>query len=272
MIANFNPFSSRTPVVSPGVTSFTLKAAADFFSSTLIPNFARSISRRKECRNMQIDNGEHALDLSHLDEEDVIISKGCIFRTPGMIKMQNEHAYTPYRFSFGPWHFGKAQLMSTAQEFKEAFLDGLIFCFPNSAAKMKELEEAIKEAHSKARECYEGEDVYELEGDQDIQEGVMDAAKENFEKILLLDGCFIIELFRKFAKGVAKREDESTLLKGVSESENTLVGLAIGFLGSAFSQDLSHQIPPELLSSGLKIVHLIDLARRCLGSSKGGKT
>ncbi|GLU11449.1 hypothetical protein SLE2022_281920 [Rubroshorea leprosula] len=108
---------------------------------------------------MQKGNGEHAIDLNHLDEEDAIISKGCIFRIPGMIKMQNEQAYKPYRFSFGPWHFGKTQLMSTAQEFKEAFLDGLIFRFPNPRAKMKELEEAIKEAHSKARECYEGDDV-----------------------------------------------------------------------------------------------------------------
>ncbi|GLU11450.1 hypothetical protein SLE2022_281920 [Rubroshorea leprosula] len=52
----------------------------------------------------------------------------------------------------------------------------------------------------------------------------------------------------------------------VSGSKTTLVELAIGFFGSAFSQD-QLQIPVELLSNSSKIVHLIDLARRCLGYS-----
>ncbi|GKV41379.1 hypothetical protein SLEP1_g48922 [Rubroshorea leprosula] len=251
---------------------------------------------------MQMDNGEHAIDLNHLDEEDAIRSKGCIFRIPDMIKMQNEQAYKPYRFSFGPWYYGKTQLMSTAREFKEAFIDGLIFRFPNPAAKFKELEEVIKGAHSKAKEYYEGEDVYDLEGDQDILEGVKDADKEKFEKILLLDGCFIIELFRKFAGEVARHEDERVLFsKGmihvlyhdlfllenqipwfvlellfdktrVSESENTLIGLAIRFFGSALSRDQHHEmLADQLVSSGSRIVHLIDLARRYLGySSESG--
>ncbi|GLU09843.1 hypothetical protein SLE2022_266820 [Rubroshorea leprosula] len=260
---------------------------------------------------MQKGNGEHTVDLSDsvsrsgsgillLDKEDAIMSKCCIFRIPAMLNMQNEQGYTPYRFSIGPWHFGETHLTSNAQEFKQAFFKGLIFRFPNPEAKKKELEEAIKEAHSKAKECYEGEDVYQLEdvfeGDQDIQEGVIDAAKEKFEEILLLDRCFIIEMIRKSAGEVPIRENEYVLFsKGmilviyhdlfllenqipwfvlellfertrVSQSKTMLVKLAIEFFGSAFSLDQT-QLPAGLLSSKSKIVHLIDFARRYLGYS-----
>ncbi|GKV44220.1 hypothetical protein SLEP1_g51419 [Rubroshorea leprosula] len=143
---------------------------------------------------MQNDNGEHEVDLSHLTSSK---AKGFIFRIPGLLKMRNEQAYTPYKFSIGPWHFGKTQLLRTGLKLKESFLEGLINRFPDPATKSR-LEEAIKNVHGKARECYEGGDVYD-EGDN------MGVAKEEFEKILLLDGCFIIELFRKNAEKVSTR-------------------------------------------------------------------
>ncbi|GLU00192.1 hypothetical protein SLE2022_175750 [Rubroshorea leprosula] len=141
-------------------------------------------------------NREHAAGTPSIMENDEVdsthstSSKDSIFRIPGLFKMRNEQAYTPYKFSIGPWHFGKTQLLRTGQKLKESFLIGLTNRFPDPAAKKRELVEAIRNVHNKARECYEGEDVYKGQS--------MDVVKE-FEEILLLDGCFIIELFRKHA-------------------------------------------------------------------------
>ncbi|GKV47617.1 hypothetical protein SLEP1_g54502 [Rubroshorea leprosula] len=113
-------------------------------------------------------------------------SKDSIFRIPGLFKMRNKQAYTPYKFSIGPWHFGKTQELRAGQKWKESFLEQLINHFSDPAAKKRELEESIKNVCDNARECY----VYDAGKN-------MDGAKEEFENILLLDGCFIIELLRR---------------------------------------------------------------------------
>ncbi|GKV41342.1 hypothetical protein SLEP1_g48886 [Rubroshorea leprosula] len=130
---------------------------------------------------MQNDAGNHAVDLSQLTS-----SEDSIFRIPGLFKMHNEQAYAPYKFSIGPWHFGKTQELRTGQNMKESYLVRFINRFEDPEAKKDELEEAIKREREKARICYEGGDVY---GGKNL-----DVAIEEFEEILLLDGCFIIEL------------------------------------------------------------------------------
>ncbi|GLU00194.1 hypothetical protein SLE2022_175770 [Rubroshorea leprosula] len=110
-------------------------------------------------------------------------SKDSIFRIPQLFKMRNEQAYTPYEFSIGPCHFDETNmLLRTGQNFKESYFERLIQRFPKGEKKRR-LEEAIEDVYGEARECYRRGDVY-------------DVSEENFKKMLLLDGCFIIELLR----------------------------------------------------------------------------
>ncbi|GKV44222.1 hypothetical protein SLEP1_g51422 [Rubroshorea leprosula] len=142
-------------------------------------------------------------------------SNDSIFRIPGLFKMRNEQAYTPYKFSIGPWHFGKTQVLRSGQNLKESAREGLLARFPDPAAKRRELEEAIHNAYDQARECYEGGDVYH--GRED-----MDVARREFEEILLLDGCFIIGLFRKRTEMVSENDERGSI------QENEFVHLLTG--------------------------------------------
>ncbi|GKV33064.1 hypothetical protein SLEP1_g41611 [Rubroshorea leprosula] len=239
--------------------------------------------------------------------------RSSIFRIPSLLKVQNERAYKPHAFSFGPWHFHNQDLMRATKQFKKMLFKGLIQRFRERlnvnvevdlslseqelegavsairerlknarSNKKRELQEAIKAVGSKARECYEG--------------GIV-VTQEEFHKLLLLDGCFIIELFRKGAGEVSLQESEYTLFSSGMiltiyhdlfllenqipwfvlellfdktrgpESKMTLVELAITFIHSAFSSDDKHLISNELLNSSSRIVHIIDLTVRYLGSS-----
>ncbi|GLU15874.1 hypothetical protein SLE2022_323300 [Rubroshorea leprosula] len=113
-------------------------------------------------------------------------SKDSIFRIPGLFKMRNEQVYTPYKFSIGPWHFCKTQGLRAGQKLKQSDFERLINRFSDPAAKKRELEESIKNECDKARECYAYDGGENMAG-----------AKEEFENILLVDGCFIIELLRR---------------------------------------------------------------------------
>ncbi|GKV41366.1 hypothetical protein SLEP1_g48908 [Rubroshorea leprosula] len=125
---------------------------------------------------------------------------------------------------------------------KVVFDDGLrrlIFHFPNPVAKMKELEEAINEAHSKARESYEGDDVMRLRMfAREIR--IFKRELLMLPKKILTKCCHLMVVLLSSCFG--------RLLERVSGKKATLVELAIGFFGSTFSQD-QPQILVELLSN-----------------------
>ncbi|KAK8689429.1 hypothetical protein V6N13_088150 [Hibiscus sabdariffa] len=110
----------------------------------------------------------------------IMSSKCCIFKTPIILHRHNRQAYVPDAFSIGPWHYGRTHSKGT-QKLKLKYLEGLIHRSPSPRTRLVELEEAIREIQQEARECYGGP---------------VEFSDEEFVKILVLDGCFIIELFR----------------------------------------------------------------------------
>ncbi|GLU16553.1 hypothetical protein SLE2022_329830 [Rubroshorea leprosula] len=212
-----------------------------------------------------------------LSEDSTVPKHACIFRVPATLKMQNPEAYEPYFFSFGPWHFGEPHLMD-AQKYKVHFLEQLVSRFPSPYYKIKELEEIISEVQSEACECYGGWGAINVEG------------RETFEKILLLDGCFIIEMLRKWNGPIAVYQSERFIFSNamiptwrqdlflienqipwfvlerlyertrVSEQDKPLVELEIDVFYSIFSYH-KLQIRP------LKINHILDLAWHYVGFS-----
>ncbi|GMN21667.1 hypothetical protein TIFTF001_043364 [Ficus carica] len=93
----------------------------------------------------------------------IMIHLHCIFRIPNNLSSHNENAYVPEAFSIGPYHYAKQ---------------------PHKSITLRDIANTIQSIEEEARACY-AEPV--------------DMCLDEFVKVLVLDGCFIVELFRKNA-------------------------------------------------------------------------
>ncbi|KAL5797164.1 hypothetical protein ACOSQ2_001984 [Xanthoceras sorbifolium] len=199
----------------------------------------------------------------------------CIFKTPTILHRHNEKAYEPNAFSIGPFHYGKDQLKPT-QKIKLKYLQGLLRRSIHEKEQLRQLIAAIRGVEGEARECYAGS----------IKFGA-----EEFVQILVLDGCFIIELFRKDFNEVPRDPDDpifsmSCLLQFLYHDlillENqipwlvldrlfsltmvpggkSLVQLTIDFFGNIFSSHQPSIDPVEFENKEIR--HVLDLLRLSL--------
>ncbi|KAL9457928.1 hypothetical protein AB3S75_006885 [Citrus x aurantiifolia] len=115
-----------------------------------------------------------------------------IFKTPQVFLRYNENAYIPRAFSFGPFHWKDEQLKLT-QTIKWKFVQGILRRSPDPHLKWRELVDAIASLKDPARQCYAGS---------------IDLDDREFIEVLVLDGCFIIELFRKDCHILPKEPDD----------------------------------------------------------------
>ncbi|XWS30481.1 hypothetical protein CRYUN_Cryun24cG0121200 [Craigia yunnanensis] len=211
-----------------------------------------------------------------MGENTFLPSRCCIFKTPSILYRHKEQAYIPNAFSFGPFHHGKPNLTVT-EKIKSKYLLGLISRSHSPEARLRQCIDVIMEIEEEARECYAG---------------TTDFTSCEFVKILVLDACFIVELFRKDAKLVPKDEDDPvfnmscmlqylfhdlillenqipwlvlerifSLTASPSESKS-LVELTLEFFGNIFSSD-NHSIEPHLFANQ-EIKHILDLLRKLL--------
>ncbi|PON64279.1 hypothetical protein PanWU01x14_125930 [Parasponia andersonii] len=104
-------------------------------------------------------------------------NRNCIFRVPDILLRQNPKAYTPNAFSIGPFHYDKPQ------EIKLQYLNDFISRFRESReTALRKHATIISKVGEEARQCYAGP---------------IDMSMSEFKKVLVLDGCFISELFSK---------------------------------------------------------------------------
>ncbi|KAK0589311.1 hypothetical protein LWI29_012464 [Acer saccharum] len=112
--------------------------------------------------------------------------KVSIFEVPKILHRHNPQAYEPNAFSIGPFRYGQEKLKPT-EKIKWKYLQGLLRRSGKSEELMLEqLFRAVTAIVKEARQCYAGSSIGTC-------------TDEEFVKILVLDGCFIIELFRKDA-------------------------------------------------------------------------
>ena len=124
-------------------------------------------------------------------------SKCCIFKTPIILRRINEEAYVPDAFSIGPFHHGDRKLRDT-QSIKIKYFKGLISRSHFPEQILRNLIDYVMEVDKEACECYAWPIDYE---------------PNDFVKILVIDGCFIIELLRKEAYPNLKEEDDPIFTK-----------------------------------------------------------
>ncbi|KAI4349007.1 hypothetical protein L6164_009666 [Bauhinia variegata] len=197
----------------------------------------------------------------------------CIFRVPQSLIDVNGRAYQPRIVSIGPYHHGQSRL-AMIEEHKWRYLGSLLSRTKTKGLELEDYLKAIAPLESEARECYS--ESIRLSSDE-------------FIEILVVDGCFMIELFRRVGKLVPVERDDPIftmawilpyfyrdflklenqipffILERLFElsklpeenSTATLSGLALEFINS------SMQKPDEVIArqSNLQGKHLLDLIR-----------
>ncbi|XP_042519310.1 UPF0481 protein At3g47200-like [Macadamia integrifolia] len=125
--------------------------------------------------------------------EPPLSSRACIFRVPHVLSRQSEGAFAPNIVSIGPFHHGHENL-KRMEEFKLWYLHGLLSRAPTSQTSLKIFTKAIRQLEERARECY--------------AEHLMEFDTDEFVEMMLVDGCFILELFRKKVNGIERQRDD----------------------------------------------------------------
>ncbi|XP_073265038.1 UPF0481 protein At3g47200-like [Populus alba] len=242
-------------------------------------------------RNVDICGSSHGVDdqvtvdidsltssVESMMSQNLIMSdKACIFKVPYILRRHSEKAYTPNAFSIGPWHRHHS-LMKSTEKVKLKYLKGLL-SRGSASRTLKELIKSTREIEKEARSCYAGK---------------IDVGEEDFVRMLVIDGCFLIELFRKYQDNHIRDVDDpifnmscmlqylyhdlilvenqipwlvlELLFKKTEEPGNTtnLAQLALQFFENIFSFN-----PPPILSSYQGKKHLLDLLRNWLVLSSG---
>ncbi|XP_059445772.1 UPF0481 protein At3g47200-like [Corylus avellana] len=210
------------------------------------------------------------------------LQESSIFRVPQKLRRRNENVYDPNIVSIGPYHRGTKRLVPM-NEIKMWYLGSLFKRFPLTPEKtLEHIVESIRTLQKRARDHYA--DPFSLND-------------EKFIEMLVVDGCFLIELFRKEAFIVEPHCDDPIfntswmyenlyhdlillenqipwfilqrlfeLTVAVIEQEpHFLVKLVLKF----FESMMLMTVPAEYRANGREVKHILDLLHSCLLSTSG---
>ena len=152
---------------------------------------------------MEEEANHHAIDISNIIDRERLASMElkisenpkflckaagkrscCIFRVPQSLVEVNGKAYQPRIVSIGPYHRNQPRL-NMIEEHKWRYLGSLLSRTNTIGFVLEDLFKAIAPLESEARECYSE---------------TINLDSHDFIQMMILDGCFIIELFRKVAR------------------------------------------------------------------------
>ncbi|XP_031254389.1 UPF0481 protein At3g47200-like [Pistacia vera] len=119
----------------------------------------------------------------------------CIFRVPKSFIDINGKSYQPHIVSIGPYHQGEPHLRMI-EEHKWKYVGSFLNRIKNNGLGLEDFLKAVQSLEMKARECYS--ETIHLNSDE-------------FVELMVLDGLFIIELFRKVL-GVVKSDLDDPLI------------------------------------------------------------
>ncbi|PWA84821.1 hypothetical protein CTI12_AA155880 [Artemisia annua] len=122
------------------------------------------------------------LDTAQKDDVAGTWGKLCIYKVPQYLRDGEDKAYVPTIVSLGPYHHGKKRLRGMERHKWRAFYQIL----KRGKQDAKLYLDTIKELEERARGCYEGN---------------ITISSNDFVEMMVLDGCFVLELFRGAAEG-----------------------------------------------------------------------
>ena len=132
-------------------------------------------------------------DTERQEQEEPLISREwswSIFRVPAHVREVDEEAYNPKIVSIGPFHHNEPGLRSAMEAQKRRILNRLLDQIRQLNREVC-LENAMRELEGKTRECY-----------SEHFEGIN---SDGFVQMMVLDGCFIVELLRLYGKAYKVR-------------------------------------------------------------------
>ncbi|XP_058082510.1 UPF0481 protein At3g47200-like [Magnolia sinica] len=160
--------------------------AASFMDDTYEIEVEANTSTNASPRRRILPPGRQALANSMMKSINASVSKlrhedpPTIYIVPRKIRQIKNDAYEPDIVSIGPYHHGKKNLQRM-EEHKWRYLHSILSRNPNH--RLEDYLEAIEELEDKARSCY--------------SDNVGPQMGNEFVKMMVLDGCFIVELFLK---------------------------------------------------------------------------
>ncbi|XP_031389212.1 UPF0481 protein At3g47200-like [Punica granatum] len=205
-------------------------------------------------------------------------SNCCIFRVPSTIRRHNVYAFEPQLVSIGPYYHGQERFQPM-ETFKLWYLGCLLDRASTRESRLECLFKVIGSNVQHCLDCYAEKDV---------------KCADDFVEMMILDGCFVLELFRKKAGIVPQHPDDpifkTSYMKKIllsdllllenqlpwyvlesifyltashrERADTSLVALALKFFG--FSTIRSGAINPNIIPVNK---HLLDLQRNNLLSS-----
>ncbi|GAY50396.1 hypothetical protein CUMW_126290 [Citrus unshiu] len=118
-----------------------------------------------------------------------------IFKVPDVLRKLNEKAYEPEMLAIGPYHHGKEQLLAF-EEHKTRYLKKLL---ERTRIPLSDYVMAMRVLEERARKCYGGSTSLN---------------RDEFVQMMLLDGCFIVEVIRKFRLKHLRGDDDPNFKLG----------------------------------------------------------
>ncbi|VVB05123.1 unnamed protein product [Arabis nemorensis] len=129
--------------------------------------------------------------------------KLCIYRVPPYLQENNEKSYFPQTVSLGPYHHGKTHLLPMELHKWRA----VNMIMERTGQGIELYIDAMKELEEKARACYQGPITLSI---------------NKFTEILVVDGCFVLELLRGTVEGFQQigyaRNDAVFAMRGLMHS------------------------------------------------------
>ncbi|KAK4425952.1 hypothetical protein Salat_1789200 [Sesamum alatum] len=135
---------------------------------------------------------EDNLASSIKEKMELISLSHSVCRVPEELLKGNEAKYFPSSVSIGPFHRGTA-VLQVMEDQKWRYLNALISRNANSDATLESCIRALRQTEHKARNFYTEK---------------INMGNDQFVEMMLLDGCFIIELFLAYAIKTLRRRDD----------------------------------------------------------------
>lgn len=223
------------------------------------------------------DQDDHTL-VSKMKEDIENASKlEFIFRIRPESRSKNVQAYTPAKVSIGPLHHEANDTLKEMEHQKWTYTASLLNRRPNLEASLDACVKALKESEHRIKNCY---------GNQ-----LTNFKSNDFVQMILVDCCFIIELFLKFSiKGLRRRNDTIFTTSGLLYDLRRDMILLENQIPLFVFQQIFHivPIPPQCTMSFNQLAsrffknmvpgdleylhekfnqegyHLLDLIRRCI--------
>ncbi|KAJ6758149.1 hypothetical protein OIU74_027274 [Salix koriyanagi] len=204
------------------------------------------------------------------------VSNWTIWKVPHSLRAVNDDAYNPHIISIGPLRRGERKLQSM-EVHKLYYMRSLLQRTPDSKETLESSAEAIEQFEEMIRACY-AEPI--------------DMGRSELAETLLVDGCFMLELFIRYSKDDLRVQDDPlfysswmilTLQRDLSLLENQIPFFVLEKLYSLLveSSTIGQSLPslPELALGFFKSIlylnnenfrilrrpypHLLDLIHNC---------